>query len=158
MSASVYVAAPFSEWKLVREVQAEIRRRGGTITEDWTAGIESLPPGVTDGDVGEEEAREAALADINGVLSADACLFLTVADKSKGCGQWVELGAAIVARQLHQIWGTYGEGPHDKLTHLSSEPRIALCGPMRDRTIFSRFGRRFADWRDALPYVLGETP
>lgn len=152
----VYVAAPFTEWPLVREVQAEIRRRGGEITCDWTLEADKYPSSMTDADAPEEVALTAAVADVNGVLSADACLFLTVADKSKGCGMWVELGAAVVSRQLRYVWGEYGGGPHDKLTALGDdELRIAVVGPMRDRTIFTRFGKRFSSWLDALPYVLG---
>jgi hypothetical protein len=150
----VYVAAPFSEWPLVREVQARLRAEGAVISEDWTAGIESLPVGVTDGDVSEEVALAAAIADIEGVISADAILSLTVADKSKGCGQWCELGGAIVARCI----GTQNlDAARSAMLDLSCTPRIAVCGPMRDRTIFSRFGKRFAAWEDALPYVLGRT-
>lgn len=155
MSARVYVAAPFSEWKLVREVQAEIRRRSATITFDWTKDIESLPPGMTDGDVSEEVALDKALSEIQGIIDADAFLSLTVSDKSKGCGQWTELGAGIVARLI--IEPSPSQTIRNTLTNPASLPRIALCGPMRDRTIFSRLGKRFADWKDALPYVLGET-
>lgn len=152
----VYVAAPFTEWKLVREVQAELRRRGAVITCDWTAQADSAPEGITDADVDEEEAREAAGADIYGVLSCDAFLSLTVADKSKGCGQWAELGAAIALNH----WISDGENPPhvQPYRNIVYKPRcrIAICGPQRDRTIFSRFGRRFPNWQDSLPYVLGE--
>lgn len=179
----VYVAAPFTEWRLVREVQAELRAKGAEISCDWTEGIENLPPGQTDGDVSEEVALKAAIADIEGVLRADACLFLTVADKTLGRGMYVELGAAIVARRMHRIWDDYGSGSNETITdgsysrdavkqehirlhsrvddyhadiYVLSRPRIAVCGPHRDATIFSRLGKRFADWRDALPYILNE--
>lgn len=158
----VYVAAPFTKWMLVREVQSALRAKGAIITEDWTAGIEALPPGMTDADVSEEMALYAALADIEGVVSADAILSLTVEDKSKGCGQWCELGGAIVARVIDKMMRSGSADLSAKEIRetmvLHEKPRIAVCGPMRDRTIFSRFGKRFTDWHDALPYVLGEAP
>lgn len=157
MSAHVYVAAPFTEWRLVRTVQAELVRRGATITEDWTAGIESLPPGLTDNDCNDETAIEAALADLNGVTGADACLFLTAADKTKGRGMWVEFGAALACRG-YVAFGETDDQAFFSLEQGGCKPRIAVCGPHRDSTIFSRLAKRFADWQDALPYVLGETP
>lgn len=146
----VYVAAPFSEWKLAREVQAALRAEEAVITEDWTAGIENLPVGMTDADTGEDAAMKAAILDIEGVLRADACIFLTVTDKTLGRGMYVELGAAIVARGLNKL-----DVP--RAIQRGEHPRIAVCGPHRDATIFSRLGKRFAAWKDALPYVLGRT-
>lgn len=154
MNPRVYVAAPFTEWPLVRIVQAELRQCGATITEDWTAGIESLPPGLTDGDISEAEAFKAAVADVRGVTSADACIFLTVADKTKGRGMYVELGIAIALNVFGDSASlSSDEGLRERAWN---QRRIAVCGPHRDSTIFSRLGRRFADWRDSLPYVLGE--
>ena len=153
MSARVYVAAPFSEWALVREVQALVIAGGGTLSHDWTAGIESLPPGLTDADVSEEVAVAAAVADLRGVWDAEACIFLTVEDKTKGLGMWIEAGFALAVRaaEAHPSHWTF-----EKMITHDRHMRIAVCGPQRDRTIFSRLGKRFADWRDALPYVLGE--
>lgn len=155
----IYVGAPFSEWPLVLEIQTELRRRGAAITYDWAEGASLLPPGTTDADVSEERALEIAIAEIEGVLKADACLFLTVADKSKGAGMWTELGAAIVARRVHDLYENYGYRTTEDSADLRSSnwPVIAVCGPMRDRSIFSRFAKRFADWQGALPFILRET-
>jgi hypothetical protein len=146
----VYVAGPFNEWPTIREAQAEVVSRGGRITFDWTKTIDELPLGTTDGDVSDEWAVEKALHEIDGVIAADAFLLLAYAPSTSG-GMWTELGASLCLLRVR--YGLHWEEQWDRNT---SKPRIAVCGPYGHKSIFARIGRRFDDWRDALPFVLGE--
>lgn len=124
----VYVAAPFGEYRRVRAAQAAIRERGGSITCDWTKEVERYPDGNAPGDVGKEHA----LADMQGVLNADAMLLLTGSDHAKGCGCWIELGIALAERRFR----------HDVSC---GRLLVVIAGPQRERTIFSRLADKLVD-------------
>lgn len=135
----IYVAAPFALWPHVRQVYDKIRARSDVITCDWTVGAEDTI-GQTDADVSDGVALKAARADAEGVISAEGILLLTLPDKSQGCGMWCELGIGI------------------GLNYATNDPghrtqKIAICGPQRDRTIFSRFGKRFETEDEGIDYL-----
>lgn len=147
----VYVAGAFNEWPMVRMAQEELRLRKAEISFDWTKTIDELPLGTTDGDVSDEWAIKKALDEIDGVLVADAFLLLAYAPSTSG-GMWTELGVALA--RIRVRYGLCWE----KWDRNTSTPRIAVCGPYGHKSIFARIGRRFDDWRDAIPFVLGEQP
>ena len=71
-----------------------------------------------------------AIADLEGVLTADIVWLLAANDKG-ACGSWVELGAALALRQTRML-ATDGT---------SGTPRIVVSGPKWKRTIFTQLAR-----------------
>ena len=86
-----------------------------------------------------------ALADLEGVLTADIVWLLAANDKG-ACGSWVELGAALALRQTRML-ATDGT---------SGTPRIVVSGPKWRRTIFTQLAQdaAFESDEEALKYVL----
>jgi hypothetical protein len=115
---SVYVASAFADYQRTRAAQAVLRAGGLGISFDWTTAADEYPDG--DAAASPDARHEAAIADGLGVVKADALLFLTPAEKSQGCGCWVELGIAMARGK-----------------------RVVITGPQRDRTIFCELAERF---------------
>lgn len=91
----------------------------------------------------DEARRKYALADLQGVLDADVVWLLAANDKG-ACGSWVELGAALAARQVRKTGGVWQEGP-----------AIVVSGPKNKRTIFTELADRlFESDEEALRYVV----
>lgn len=112
----IYVAAPFQEYQLVREVQNALRGWGHEITQDWTQGAEGKPR-EQESAMSPGDKWLAAWRNKRGVRTADA-LVLLASEKHKGTGVWVELGMA-----------------------LAYDIPVAVMGPMAmDRTIFLHLG------------------
>lgn len=126
-----YVAAPYSEYRMAREVMALLRAGGVAITHDWTLGAEDLGK---ESDLPSWERREAAREDLDGVGRADFVVLLTVQDKSLGCGMWVEMGYALACRNV-----------------------VVLVGPQRARTVFCELADVSVETAaEAVAYVLSE--
>ncbi|HXB28094.1 MAG TPA: hypothetical protein VNV25_25415 [Gemmatimonadaceae bacterium] len=91
----------------------------------------------------DADRRKYAQADLDGVLAADIVWLLAANDRG-ACGSWVELGAALVARQMRA--GEDG-GPW---------PLIVVSGPKCKWTIFTELADRlFETDEEALAYVVG---
>lgn len=80
----IYVATKWEEAPRAQEVMRQLKEAGHTITYDWTRQ--------------EQESTSQAIADWEGVMSADA-LVLIVEKKLYYKGAWVEFGLAA-ARQI----------------------------------------------------------
>jgi hypothetical protein len=94
VSLNIYVAGAWIEQDTrVRPWITKLRAAGITITHDWT--VAEARPGITsDAELSPEERRAFAVADYNGVRSADV-VWLLAPNENGGCGSWVELGIAL---------------------------------------------------------------
>lgn len=88
---NIYVAAAFAEYPRARAAMAALRARGHVITHDWTALADVYPNDDAPTHLRQLHARE----DLEGVRDADLVIVLTPADRSRGAGLWVEMGAAL---------------------------------------------------------------
>ncbi len=107
----VYVAAPYADHETVRRAMDVLRGQGHTITFDWTHAVEEHP---FESSGSEDYKREQARRDLDGAMEADAVLVIASGDKTKGCGMWIEMGAALALGRT-----------------------VIVCGEGRDRSIFS---------------------
>jgi nucleoside 2-deoxyribosyltransferase len=97
----VYVASAYEDFARARAVMAALRERGIDISHDWTTNVDAYPTDDAPAELKAQHARE----DLDGVLTADAVLVLTNDDKAKGCGMWIELGAALALGKYAVITG-----------------------------------------------------
>ena len=154
MSMRVYVAGAWVEQsQRARPMIAKLREVGITITHDWTVAeqrpkiacgtcegagtlaLSRVPCGRCGGtglvvpkdvDLTEVERLEHAIADLEGVRSANM-LWLLAPDTDKAAGSWVELGAALMLRSQNKLAtdGTAGQ------------PYVIVSGAHNRRTIFT---------------------
>jgi hypothetical protein len=96
---------------------------------------------ASDSSLSDADRRKYAQADLDGVLSADVVWLLAANDKG-ACGSWVELGAALAARELReQRVGV-------------RTMRIVVSGHKNKRTIFTELADAlFETDEEALQYV-----
>ncbi len=80
----IYVAAAYAERNRAAEVMSLMRENGHTITYDWTTN--------------EQESAEQASADFQGVVTADALVFLAEKPYVSTGGAMVEFGAALACK------------------------------------------------------------
>ena len=81
----IYVATKWEEATRAQAVMALLRDRGHVITYDWT--------------VQEQESAQQAIADCEGVVSADLVILLLENPLLPYRGTWVELGIALAAQK-----------------------------------------------------------
>lgn len=106
---AVYVASAWDDYPRARAAMAALRDAGCVVTHDWTAYVDVYPANDAPPDERAKHARE----DIDGVANADVVLVLTPADRSRGAGVWIEMGAALALGK-----------------------RVVLAGAQRDRSVF----------------------
>ena len=119
----IYVAATFSDFSRARAAMAQLRAAGAVITYDWTVNVDAYP----NDDAPDDHAASEAFSDLRGVRDADAVLVLTQADHARGCGMWIEMGAALA-------YGT----------------PVYIVGPQRTRSIFCTLAAGYETDADAL--------
>ena len=90
----VYVAASFEQRDEVKDAHKQLTEAGHEITLDWTT--HKFLDGHPEAD---KLQREYAIADVDGVLEADAYLLLLGPRKSSGAH--IELGIALGAKKQH---------------------------------------------------------
>jgi hypothetical protein len=99
----------------------------------------------SDSSLSDADRRKCAQDGLDGVLSADVVWLLAANDKG-ACGSWVELGAALAAREWHAS-GPSGFGRPRK-------PKLVVSGPKNKRTIFTELADAlFETDAGALEYV-----
>jgi hypothetical protein len=104
-----------------------------------------IGPGSDSAPLTPEQRRTYAQADLDGVLSADVVWLLAANDKG-ACGSWVEIGAAIVARDLAARSGRF--------VAKSCPPMVIVSGAKNRRTIFTELADRLFDTDEhALQYI-----
>lgn len=95
----VYVAASSRECDRAERVMNALRAASHVISHDWIPGVRAaFASGIEEAKADDAHAFEAALADMNGVVTADALVFLAPTDASKMA--WAELGAALARNIL----------------------------------------------------------
>ncbi len=87
----VYVASSYSDYPRARAAMTALRAAGHDITHDWTALADQFPNDDAPLHLRAQHARE----DLQGVRDADVVLLLTPSDRGRGCGCWIETGAAL---------------------------------------------------------------
>lgn len=131
----VYVAGAWVEqWERARPMIARLREAGIEITHDWTVAEQRVGAdgkALVDSDISPIERAEHARNDLLGVLLADVVLLLAP-NGDGACGSWVELGAALAARELR---GRFKDPC----------PRIIVCGEKNRRTIFTELADMLCD-------------
>jgi hypothetical protein len=133
---NVYVAGAWVEqWERARPMIARLREAGFAITHDWTVAEQRTRPDGTplfDSDISPAERAMHARNDLDGVLRADVVLLLAANEKG-ACGSWVEMGAALAAREIRKV-SMFG-------SHLVP-PVLIVCGEKNRRTIFTELADR----------------
>ena len=90
----IYVASSSRECDRAERVMNELRAAGHQISWDWIPGVRAaFAAGIDEAKADDTHAFEAALADMNGVVTADVLVFLAPTDTSKMA--WAELGCAM---------------------------------------------------------------
>lgn len=138
----IYVAAPWASALTARAVMQTFRDKGHAITCDWTDAFVAQngqsagqSAGGSEPEVTTEARVAAAIADFEGVRTADVVVVLSVADKTQGCGMWLESGGAL----------------------LRGIPTV-MVGPQNNRSVFHELAvKRFKTVDEAVAYV-NETP
>jgi hypothetical protein len=95
----VYVACSSREIDRAERAMDEIRRRGGTITFDWTPDVRQWGPRAPNPNIGLRCAQD----DLGGVRDADVVLVLDSAEPSYG--RTIEHGAALALGKLLVVSG-----------------------------------------------------
>jgi nucleoside 2-deoxyribosyltransferase len=85
----------FGAYERVRAFNDDARMAGHEITQDWTRTSEFGADGhpLKPGDESDPALWKHAVADLEGVATADACVFL--ADEGNYCGALIEYGYAL---------------------------------------------------------------
>lgn len=88
--ASIYIAAPFEDWRKAQEVRDRILTLGHSISYDWTLAAEEYD--------GREKATPEleqfhAAKDLQGVAHSTTVIVLS--RETSGTGMWIEMGYAI---------------------------------------------------------------
>jgi hypothetical protein len=124
----IYIAGAWVEQhERARPMMAAVRALGHEITVDWTGdaeanakilGVDGLPI-TSDAQLPRDERIVRARGNLTGIIKAD--LLWLLAPDVKACGNWVELGMALMRRD----WGL-----DDRIT-------VIVSGPKRGRTVFT---------------------
>ena len=100
MSKRIYVAGASSNIDQIEHYIKKLQDAGWTISFDWTAPVRQV------GDASPDDPkirRDAALADLQGVGTADVVWLLQPDATSTSTGAWVELGAALTRREIYLL-------------------------------------------------------
>ena len=142
MTTSIYLAGASKELAFCESLRDRLTTAGNTITFDWMATVRANLH-RPDREIGREERRNYALADLRGV--ADAGIFWLVTPEKPSIGCWVELGAALMASRSIQ-------GPQ----HSPGRPLVVVSGKWA--TLFQDTADRcFPTHEEALAMLLQET-
>lgn len=93
----IYVAAASAEIERAERMIARLRAAGHTITVDWPAAIRAMA-GVANEGLTQEQRREAARDDYEGVISAERVVILVPEKPIVTQGAWWEGGIADALR------------------------------------------------------------
>ena len=134
----IYVAGPSAQIYLIEGFIAKLRAAGWTITFDWTVPVRTVGNASPDD---PKIRRDAARADMKGVLEADVLWLVQPEATSTSTGAWVELGIAL------------GDANNRQARGLS--PLFMVASGASKKCIFSDL----VDWRfethdEALEFVL----
>jgi hypothetical protein len=126
-SVPVYAASKFENKEIIRVVHDELRRRGHTVTSDWTT---EDATGMA-GEVLESYMRECADKAVDGVCAAEVLLLI---DHPACKGAYSELGIAIgLDKKIIVVGGVPGRhGFQNVMMHLPEVTHLATISEALD--------------------------
>jgi hypothetical protein len=168
MEKSIYVAGASAQIELIELYMDKLRVAGWTITFDWAVKVREVGNASPDD---PKIRREAALADLEGVLAARVMWLVQPDATSTSTGAWVELGSAITKRVLMEKLATIFPlqlGPLRKreegyvISQFEKTAKLAGIGPVTVvasgssmKCIFSDLADyRFQSHDDALDFIV----
>lgn len=140
----IYRAGASSDIVRAESDIAALKAAGWTITFDWTVAVREAGSASPD-DV--KTRRDAALADLDGVATADVIWIAQPAETSTSTGAWVELGAAITQRDLFREFSRRG------IAVPSTGPIVVVSGASRKCIFADLCDYRFQEHDDALDFI-----
>jgi hypothetical protein len=154
-SKRIYVAGASAQIELIENYLDALRLAGWSITVDWCAAVRAA------GNVASPEdpavRKGAALADLEGVATADVLWLVQPEGSSTSTGAWVELGFGLAQRMNVTMARALG-GDESLASRLGANerpglPRIVVSGTSR-KCIFSDLADyRFQSHDDALDFI-----
>jgi hypothetical protein len=153
-SKRIYVAGASAQIELIECMLAKLIEAGWVITCDWCAAVRAAGNVASPDD--PQVRREAALADLEGVATADVFWLVQPDSTSTSTGSWVELGFALALRvnvpMAHALGGDEGIR-HVLAGERPGLPRIVVSGTSM-KCIFSDLADcRFQSHDDALDFI-----
>lgn len=139
MKKDIYVAGASAQIERIEAFMVKLRAAGWRITFDWTVPVREVGNASPDD---PEIRRRAALADLEGVLTARVLWLVQPDATSTSTGAWVELGSAITKRVLAEKFD--GIGPVSVVASGSS--RKCIFSDLADY--------RFQSHEDALEFIV----
>ncbi len=121
----IYVSAKFSDKERVKEVYAQLKALGHTITHEWVHNKPSYPF-----DLEPEFTAQCAAEDFAGVLAADVFILLSNAEHSMGASG--ELGAAIGSFLTFKKPDIYVVGPHFNTNFCFYHPAVTKMNSIEE--------------------------
>jgi hypothetical protein len=118
----IYIASPYGDFEKTRIVMRVLEADGHVITHDWTKLADQFP----EDNAPKELRKQHAFEDLAGISLADAIVVLTPEDPSRGCGMWIEMGAALMTTK-----------------------RVLVVGPQRNRSVFSELSETYETAQEA---------
>jgi hypothetical protein len=132
----IYIAGASANIELHERFNREVIAAGWTITCDWCAAVRAAGNVASPDDPAVR--REAALADLEGVATADVFWLVQPNPTSTSTGSWVEIGFAL--------------GLRTKLERLGL-PKIVVSGTSRKCIFADLADYRFQSHDDALEFI-----
>ena len=99
MGKRIYVAGASANIEEIESYIKKLKGAGWTISFDWTVKVREAGDASPDDPV---IRRQAALADLEGVTTADVVWLVQPAPTSTSTGAWVELGSALTIRDVRK--------------------------------------------------------
>lgn len=144
----IYIAGASANIELHEHLNSEVVVAGWEITCDWCAAVRAAG-GIASPD-DPLVRREAALADLEGVATADVFWLVQPDPTSTSTGSWVEIGAAITRRDLLREFARKG------LLNRSEfpiGPTVVVSGASRKCIFADLCDYRFQEHDDALDFI-----
>jgi hypothetical protein len=153
-SKRIYVAGASAQIELIECMLAKLIEAGWVITCDWCAAVRAAGNVASPDD--PQVRREAALADLEGVATADVFWLVQPDSTSTSTGSWVELGFALALRvnvpMAHVLGGNEGIR-HVLAGERPGLPRIVVSGASRKCIFADLCDYRFREHDDALDFI-----
>lgn len=123
-----YIAGSFGKREEMRELMAEVERRGHAISADWTTHLPIKPY-----EENLELAAEYAEEDLEGAKKCN--IFVLIPEKTGGGTQFSELGAAIASKSVQRVFVV---GPHNNRSMAFFHPKVERVDSIEE--VFKRAG------------------
>lgn len=154
MLKRIYRAGASSDIVRAESDIAKLKVAGWTITFDWTVAVRDAGGNASPDDV--KVRRDAALADLDGVATAEVLWLAQPDASSTSTGAWVELGAAITRRDIYRALERKHPG---QCWSVPLQDMVVVASGSSKKCIFSDLADyRFVSHDDALEFIMKELP